>query len=153
MAKLPRPPFKRMSRKSKANRDAQRRAQSMKRQSRLGLSWSGLCHADRHRQKVSEPFETVVSRICFVLFCFPVPCNKILTCTALTCSSLVRERQIVPRLCCEDEEELTCDVVDFSLCSPNLLFKFIGYLQVECKLGHGGRLGYIDAICEVIDFR
>ena len=57
------------------------------------------------------------------------------------------------RFCCEDEDELTFDVVDFSLCSPNLLFKFIDYLQDECKLGHGGRLGYIDAISEMIDFR
>ena len=57
------------------------------------------------------------------------------------------------RFCCEDEEELTFDVVDFSLCSPNSLFKFIDYLQDECKLGHGGRLGYIDAISEMIDFR
>ena len=42
----------------------------------------------------------------------------------------------------------------FSLCSPNLLFKFIDYLQDECKLGHGGRLGYIetDAISGMIDF-
>ena len=43
--------------------------------------------------------------------------------------------------------------MDFSLCSPSLLFKFIDYLQEECKLGHGGRLGYIDAISELIDFR
>ena len=57
------------------------------------------------------------------------------------------------RFCCEDEEELTFDAVDFSLCSPNLLFKFIDHLQDECKLGHGGRLGYIDAISEMIDFR
>ena len=57
------------------------------------------------------------------------------------------------RFCCEGKEELTFDVVDFSLCSPNLLFKFIDYLQEECKLGHGGRLGYIDAFSEMIDFR
>jgi len=44
-------------------------------------------------------------------------------------------------------------VVDVGLYSPNLLFKFIDYLQEECKLGHGGRLGYIDAISEMIDFR
>ena len=55
------------------------------------------------------------------------------------------------RFCCEDEEELTFEVVDFSLCSPNLLLKFIDYLQDECKLGHGGRLGYIDAISEIND--
>ena len=57
------------------------------------------------------------------------------------------------RFCCEDEEELTFGVIDLRLCSPNLLFKFIDYLQDECKLGHGGRLGYIDAISELIDFR
>ena len=57
------------------------------------------------------------------------------------------------RFYCEDEEELTFEVVDFSLCSPNLLFKFIDYLQDECKLGHGGCLGYIDDISELIDFR
>ena len=41
-------------------------------------------------------------------------------------------QQIVLRFCCEDEEELTLrvDVVDFSLCSPNL-FKFIDFLQDE----------------------
>ncbi|KAL9954646.1 hypothetical protein ACROYT_G042211 [Oculina patagonica] len=57
------------------------------------------------------------------------------------------------KFCCEDEEELSFEVLDFSLCSHNLLFKFIDYLQDECKLGHGGRLGYIDAISELIDFR
>ena len=57
------------------------------------------------------------------------------------------------RFCCEDEEGLTFDVVDFSLCSTNLLFKFIDYLQDDCKLGLGGRLGYIDAISEMIGFR
>ena len=54
---------------------------------------------------------------------------------------------------CEEEEELNFEVMDFSLCSPSLLFKFIDYLQEECKLGHGGRLGYIDAISELIDLR
>ena len=32
------------------------------------------------------------------------------------------------------------------------MFKFIDHLQ-EYKLGHGGKLGYIDAISEFIDFR
>ena len=49
---------------------------------------------------------------------------------------------------CEGEEELSFEVLDFSL-----LFKFIDCLQDECKLGHGGRLGYSDAISELIDFR
>ena len=57
------------------------------------------------------------------------------------------------KFCCEDEDELTFEVMDYSLCSPNFLFKFIDYLQEECKLGHGGRLGYIDALSELIDFR
>ena len=57
------------------------------------------------------------------------------------------------KFCCEDEDELSFEALDFSLCSHSLLFKFIDYLQDECKLGHGGRLGYIDAISELIDFR
>ena len=85
--------------------------------------------------------------------------TKWLTGSGGGCKKDRRAQQIVTRclkflrFCCEDEEELTSDVVDFSLCSPNLLFKFIDYLQDECKLGHGGRLGYIDAISEMIDFR
>ena len=57
------------------------------------------------------------------------------------------------KFCCEDEDELSFEVLDFSLCSHSLLFKFIDHLKDECKLGHGGRLGYIDAISELIDFR
>ena len=45
------------------------------------------------------------------------------------------------KFCCEKEEELNFEVMDFILCSPNLLFKFIDYLQEKCKLGHGGKLG------------
>ena len=71
----------------------------------------------------------------------------------LTAQKIVTRCLKFLRFCCEGKEELTFDVVDFSLCSPNLLFKFIDYLQEECKLGHGGRLGYIDAISEMIDFR
>ena len=47
------------------------------------------------------------------------------------------------KFCCEEEEELSFDVMDFSLCSPSLLFKLIDCLQEECKLVHGGRLGCI----------
>ena len=50
------------------------------------------------------------------------------------------------KFCCEEEEELNFEVMDFSLCSPSPLFKFIDYLQEEFKLGHGRRLDYIDAI-------
>ena len=64
-----------------------------------------------------------------------------------------RPAQQIVKFCCEEEEELNFEVMDFSLCSPSLLFKFIDYLQEECKLGHAGRLGYIDAISELIDFR
>ena len=57
------------------------------------------------------------------------------------------------KFCCEDEEELTFEVIDYSLCSPNLLFKVIDFLQDECKLGHGGRLEYVDAISDLMEFR
>ena len=57
------------------------------------------------------------------------------------------------KFCCEGEEGLTFEVIHYSLCSPNLLFKFIDFLQDKCKLGHCGRLGYIDAISNLMDFR
>ena len=44
-------------------------------------------------------------------------------------------------------------MLDFSPCSRSLLLQFIDHLQDECELGHGRRLGYIDAISEMIDFR
>lgn len=70
---------------------------------------------------------------------FPLSCDigqvftKWLTGSGGGCKKDRAAQQIVTRcfkflrLCCEDEEELTFDVVDFSLCSPNLLFKFIDY--------------------------
>ena len=60
-----------------------------------------------------------------------------------------RAAQQIFKRCCEDEEELSFEV----LCSHRLLVKFLDYLQDECKLRHSGRLGYIDAISELIDFR
>ena len=53
----------------------------------------------------------------------------------------------------EDEEELKFDIVDFSLCSPNLLFKFVDTMQYDWNLGHAGRIGYLDAIAELVDYR
>ena len=47
------------------------------------------------------------------------------------CKSDRQAQQIVSKclkflkFCCEDEEELTFDIVDFSLCSPNFPFKFV----------------------------
>ena len=75
------------------------------------------------------------------------------------CKSDRQAQQIVNRclkflkFCCEDEEELTFDTVDFSLCSPNLLFKFVDTMQDDWELGHAGRIGYLDAIAELADFR
>ena len=75
------------------------------------------------------------------------------------CKSDRQAQQIVSKclkflkFCCEDEEELSLDIIDFSLCSPNLLFKFVDTMQDEWKLGHAGRIGYLDAIAELMDFR
>ena len=41
-------------------------------------------------------------------------------------------------------------IIDFSLCSLKLLFKFVDTMQDEWKLGHAGRVGYLDAIAELI---
>jgi len=75
--------------------------------------------------------------------------TKWLTGSGGGCKKDSTAQQIVKRcfkflkFCCEDEEELSFEVLDFSLCSHSLLFKFTDYLQDECKLGHGGRLGYL----------
>ena len=53
----------------------------------------------------------------------------------------------------QDEEELTFDIVDCSLCSPNLLFKFVDTMQDDWNLGHAGRIGYLDALAELVDYR
>ena len=57
------------------------------------------------------------------------------------------------KFCYEDEEEVTDEIIDFSISSPTMLFKFIDALQEEYSIGHSGRVGYIDAISELIDFR
>ena len=75
------------------------------------------------------------------------------------CKSDRQAHQIVSRclkflkFCCEVDEDLTFEIVDFSLCSPNLLFKFVDMMQDEWNLGHAGRIGYLDAIAELGDFR
>ena len=75
------------------------------------------------------------------------------------CKSDRQAQQIVNKclkflkFCCEDEEEVTFDIVDFSLCSPNLLFKFVDTMQDDWNLGHAGRIGYLDAIAELVDYR
>ena len=75
------------------------------------------------------------------------------------CKSGRQPQQIVSKclkflkFCCEDEEELSLDIIDFSLCSPNLLFKFVDTMQDEWKLGPAGCFGYLDAIAELMDFR
>ena len=75
------------------------------------------------------------------------------------CKSDRQAQQIVSgrlkflKFCCEDEEELTFGIVDFSLCSPNLLFKFVDTMQDDWKLVHAGCIGYLDAIAELADFR
>ena len=56
------------------------------------------------------------------------------------------------KFCCEDEEEVKFDTVDFSLCSPSLLFKFVDAMQDDWNLGHAGRIGYLDAIAELVDY-
>ena len=82
-----------------------------------------------------------------------------LTESGVGCKSGRQAHQIVNRclkflkFCCQDEEELTFDIVDFSLCSPNLLFKFVDTMQDDWKIGHVGRIGYLDAIAELADFR
>ena len=75
------------------------------------------------------------------------------------CKSDRQAQQIVNRclnvlkFCCEDEEEPTFDIVDLSLCSPNLLFKFVVKMKDEWELAHARRIGYLDSIADSANFR
>ena len=75
------------------------------------------------------------------------------------CKSDRQAQQIVSRCLkmfadvCKEDEDLTFEIVDFSLYSPNRLFKFVDTMQDEWNLGHAGRIGYLDAIAELGDFR
>ena len=96
---------------------------------------------------------------------FPTSCeigeqfNKWLTSCGGGSKSQRQAHQILSRVfkffkfCCEDEEELSYEVVDFGLSSPTLLFRFVDVIEEEWKLQHAGRLGYLDSISEFIDFR
>jgi hypothetical protein len=57
------------------------------------------------------------------------------------------------KFCYEDEEIVTDEIIDFAISSPIMFFKFIDVLQDEYNVGHSGRVGYIDAISDLIDFR
>ena len=55
------------------------------------------------------------------------------------------------KFCCkDDEEDLSWDMVDFSLSSPNFLFRFIDAMQSKWRLGHAGRLAYLDSIADLL---
>ena len=87
--------------------------------------------------------------------------EKWLTGSGGGCKSERQAQQIVKRsfkylkFCCEDDEDegLYWDVVDYSLSSPNFLFKFVDAMQTDWGLGHSGRIAYLDSISDLIDFR
>ena len=74
------------------------------------------------------------------------------------CKSERQAQQIVSKcleflkFCCEDEEELSLDII-----SPNLRFKFVAIQsRTNGNLGMGGGgggIGYFDAIAQLMDFR
>ena len=43
--------------------------------------------------------------------------------------------------------------MEFSLCSPNLPFKFVDTMQDDWNLGYAGSIGYLDATAELVDYR
>ena len=63
------------------------------------------------------------------------------------------------KFCCEQsgEEESTVlssvDIVDYFLGSSKLLTDFLDYLQSSLDMGQSGRLGYVTAISDLLDFR
>ena len=101
--------------------------------------------------------------------CFDITCTlgrefeKWLIGSGGGCKTPKQARQIVRKsfkylkFCCEDDDdddnELSWDIVDFCLSSPSFIFKFVDAMQTDWRLGHAGRLGYLDAISDLLDFR
>ena len=60
------------------------------------------------------------------------------------------------RFCYEDnsdEDDVTTQMVDYCLGSANLICQFLDAMENDWKLGHSGRLSYLNALHDLIDFR
>ena len=54
---------------------------------------------------------------------------------------------------CEEEDELSQNLIDFCLGSPKLVTDFVETLENDWALGSSAQLSYLHAICDLIDFR
>ena len=104
-----------------------------------------------------------------IMPCFDISCtlgkefDKWLIGSGGGCKTQRQAQQIIRKsfkylkFCCEDDDEeledLSWDIVDFCLSSPSFIFKFADTMQSDWGLGHAGRLGYLDAISDLLDFR
>ncbi|CAB4038245.1 partial [Paramuricea clavata] len=63
------------------------------------------------------------------------------------------------KYCCEqsgeDEQNLSSNVqlVDYFLCSSKFLTDFLDHLESTWQMGQSGRLGYVNSIADLLDFR
>ena len=60
------------------------------------------------------------------------------------------------RFCFEDnsdEDDVTIQMVDYCLGLANLICQFLDAMENDWKLGHSGRLNYLNALHDLMDFR
>ena len=53
----------------------------------------------------------------------------------------------------DDEDKLSTEFVDYCLRSPSLITKFVEYAREEWKLSSSAQINYLQAICDMIDYR
>ena len=65
---------------------------------------------------------------------------------------LLRSFKYLKYYCEDEEEELNCNMFDFSLSSPDFLFRFVDAMQSDWGLGRAGRLAY-SCTADFVHFR
>ena len=75
------------------------------------------------------------------------------TCKSQSYQRVSKSMKFLKFCACEEEDELSENLIDFCLGSPKLITDFVETLRNDWALGSSAQLSYLHAICDLIDFR
>ena len=75
------------------------------------------------------------------------------TCKSQSYQTISRSMKFLKFCACEEEFELSENWIDFCLGSPKLITDFVETLKNDWALGSSAQLSYLDAVCDLTDFR
>ena len=75
------------------------------------------------------------------------------TCKSQSYQTVSRSMEFLKFCACEEEDELSENLIDFCLGSPKLITDFVETLKNDWALGSSAQLSYLHVICDLIDFR